>query len=131
MYIRLVLPHFVRKYGGEAGFFHEAYELKRDKERVPKWLRKELKQQSRWFGDNPDAPERIVLEFKRRRTVHGLCWFLPEAQEHIARARYVAWLMTEAGKPVREIRTYSPGQIFWRDENQIVAKSQSDMPRAF
>lgn len=131
MYIRLVLPHYVGRYGGEAGFFHEAYELKRDKINVPKWLRKQLKQQLRWFDNNLAAPGRVVLHFKRRNTIHGLCWFKPEAREHIDRARYVAWLMTEAGHPVREIRVNNPGQIFWRDEHQIVAKAPERICRAF
>ena len=131
MYIRFVLPLFERRYGGEAGFFHEAYEIRDSEDRAPDWLRKELREQLSWFNEHLPAPGRIERRFKRRRTIHGLCWFQPSAAECIQRARYSGWLMTEAGAPVREIRSRNPGEVMWRDDYQLVAKAPCDLPRAF
>lgn len=131
MYIRLVLPLYERLYGGEAGFFHKAYDVCRSSYGAEKWLRVELREQLDWFDTNLAVPDQLGRYFKRRRSIHGLCWFQPTAKECIARARYSAWLMTEAGSPVREIRVSNPGEVIWKDEQQLVAKAARKLPRAF
>ena len=131
MYIRLVLPLYERRYGGEAGFFHQAYDVCRSCEGDEAWLKKELREQLDWFNANLAVPDQLGRSFKRRRNIHGLRWFQPSARECISRARYVGWLMTEAGSPVREIRVRNPGEVIWRDELQLVAKAPNKLPRAF
>ncbi len=131
MYIRFVLPHFERRYGGECGFFHAAYKVRKSKDKAPKWLRKELRRELAWFDKHLPVPDLLERNFKRRRTIHGLCWFQPEARECISRARYVGWLMSEADVPVCEIQVRNPGEVIWRDEFQLVAKAPNDLPRAF
>ena len=51
--------------------------------------------------------------------------------EAISRARYLCWLLEEAGIPVREIRRDRPGEIIWRDHMQVVAKPERDHPVMF
>ena len=43
----------------------------------------------------------------------------------------MGWLLTEAGYPVLELRSRHPGEILWRDDQQIVARPPRDLPRLF
>ena len=116
--------------GAEYGLFHDAYDIARDPCQ-PDWLRAELERELGWFGRELEVPDRMCRTFRRRRTVWGICWFRPQAGTHITRARYMAWLMGEAGCPVEEIRTRHPGEVIWQDDHQIVARPGTDVPRAF
>jgi len=130
MYMRFVVPEWCDQAGTECGFFAEAYRIARD-ETLPDWLRDCVRAELDWFGRCLDVPRQLNRTFRRRGTVHGVCWFRPEAGEHISRARHMGWLMTEAGCPVEEIRTRYPGEVIWRDAAQIVARPGADVPRAF
>lgn len=130
MYIRFVVPLARRGICDEAGIFHSAYSVAPD-HAVPDWLREELARELRWFEWCLDVPERFARTFKRRRPKHGICWFRPEAGEHIARSRYLTWLMTEAGAPAREIRARRLGEVIWQDAHQVVARPLGRPPRAF
>ncbi|MCP5076197.1 MAG: hypothetical protein GY947_23245 [Rhodobacteraceae bacterium] len=131
MYIRFVVPVFRRDSRAEAGIFYWAYWVRNTDHFSERWLRDELAQELRWFDDNLPVPERLVMRFRRRNPIHGICWFCPEASEHINRARYISWLMNEAGAPVREVHAENPGQIIWRDPYQVVSKSETETPSAF
>lgn len=130
MYFRYVLPVRDPRTRAEAGLFGRAYDVARD-ERVPDWLRDALRSELGWFDDRLAVPERLSRRFRRRGTIHGICWFRPEAGEAITRARYAAWLMTEAGVPVSEIRIDDPGERIWQDAMQVVAKPGGHVPVAF
>ena len=85
------------------------------------WLGEEIQRSIDWFNANLDCPERLAPRARRRRGNHGVCWFRAEAMRHVAEARHLAWLITGAGYPVRQIRCHHPGEIVWRDDHQIVA----------
>lgn len=121
MYIRYVLSWRHPASRVEAGFFSLAYRVAAE-DRVPEWIRAELMREIEWFDARLPVPGRLRLRFRRRRAIEGICWFRPEAGEAIVRARYVGWLMTEAGAPLQEIRTADPGEIMWRDAMQVVAR---------
>lgn len=131
MYIRFVTPRFRQDYRGEAGIFHDADAACSKESQADEWLVSELREQIDWFNDQLSVPRELDIYFKRRRTLHGLCWFQAEAKECIERARYMAWLMTESGSPVRTIKSSDPGRVIWRDSNQIVAIPDGTVPRAF
>jgi hypothetical protein len=131
MYIRFVLPWRDPDSRVEAGFFRAASDVASAEDRVPEWIRAELWREINWFNAQLPIPRRIVREFRRRRAIHGICWFRPEAGEAINRARYAGWLMTEAGVPVREIRTSRLREVIWRDDYQVVAKPGRGLPVAF
>ena len=95
------------------------------------WIRSEIAEQLNWFNAHLDAPEKLGRAAGRHGRVHGICWFRPEAAEAISRARYVGWLLTEAGIPVRDLKCRHPGEIIWRDDMQVVAKPTRDHPRLF
>ena len=131
MYIRFGLPWRDPDSRVEAGLFSAAYRVARAEDRVLDWLRVELRRELDWFDERLPVPGRLRRDFRRRRTIHGICWFVPEADEAIGHARYVGWLMTEAGAPVREIRAARPGEIMWCDDYQIVVKPGRGLPVAF
>ncbi len=130
MYLRFVLASQLPACRAETGLFHRAYALARAHQ-VPDWLRAELRYELDWFDAHLPVPRRLVRRSKRRGSIHGICWFRPEAGEAISRARYVAWLMEEAGEPVRPLQSRDPGEILWRDPMQVVAKPGPHVPRAF
>ncbi len=131
MYIRYVLAWRDPDSRVEAGFFRAAYDVASAEGRVPEWIRAELRSELNWFDAQLPVPYRVCRIFKRRRAIHGICWFRPHAGEAIGRARYVGWLMTEADVPVREIRASRLGEVIWRDDHQIVAKPDRGLPAAF
>ena len=130
MYFRYVVPWRDEDTRAEAGFFRLAYDVAEAPE-VESWLRDELRRELAWFDERLPVPERLGRVFRRRRPIWGICWFRPEADEAIDRARYVGWLMTEAGAPVREIRSRVPGEVIWKDPMQVVAKPGDHVPVAF
>ena len=128
--MRFVVPAWCDEAGTECGFIDDAYAVARD-ETLPCWLRDGVREELDWFDRRLDVPAQLTRTFRRRGTIHGVCWFRPEAGEHITRARHMGWLMGEAGRPVEEIRTRHPGEVIWRDDVQLVARPGANVPRAF
>ena len=106
------------------GLFRSEYHPRYD-ESLPEWLRPPIEELYDWFGANLAVPRRFTVVSRRRRIYAGLCWFRPEAREHIARARELALLIAEAGQPTAMLKTRRPGQVLYRDEFQIVAKPEA------
>jgi hypothetical protein len=131
VFIRFVIPVYRHDSRAEAGFFYWAYWVRDRNGYAPLWIRQELARELFWFDSNLPVPDRFTRKFRRRRTIHGICWFRQEAGECVSRARYVGWLMTEAGAPVDEIRIDEPGEVIYRDNYQIVAKAPRNLVRAF
>ncbi|MEM1297752.1 MAG: hypothetical protein AAGH68_00635 [Pseudomonadota bacterium] len=97
----------------------------------PSWLRRDY-WATRWRVERIPVPYVLSDRGWHRWAAQSLCWLKPEAQEYVSDLRYLAWLMTEAGVPIREIRTRRPGAIYWEDDHQIVAKPEGRLtPRAF
>jgi hypothetical protein len=70
------------------------------------------------------APTGAETLHRRVQAASRICWFRPEAHEHIARARELALLIAEAGRLTAMIKTRHLGQILYRDDFQIVAKPE-------
>jgi hypothetical protein len=58
----------------------------------------------------------------------GVCWFVDDAREMIARAFALAALLRECDLPVTKLATRHPGQILYRDRWQVVAKPGEETP---
>ena len=61
----------------------------------------------------------------------GICWFVAEAREMIARAFVLVSLLNEAGMPSRKVATHRPGTILYRDPWQVVAKPIEATPTVY
>ncbi len=85
------------------------------------WHHAELRRELDWFNDQLDAPDRFFYRVGRRAERSGICWFRDSATDHVARARYMAWLLGETGTPILLRRQATPGCILWEDRHQVVA----------
>jgi hypothetical protein len=103
------------------GLFRAETPLLEDPE-LPHWLREPIESHYNWFNANLKRPFNAVSKRRRRLHVTALCWFRPEAQAHIARARHLACLIAEAGHPTAMIKDHYIGQIIYCDEAQVAAK---------
>ncbi|MCI4663918.1 MAG: hypothetical protein MRY74_04280 [Neomegalonema sp.] len=106
----------------EIGLFRAIGALE-DRLACPEWIQAAISAELAWFNAHLETPERIsrpVRRHKTQRETPAFCWFKPEAREHVERARHLAWLVEEAGVPIREIRARNPGRIIWQDIHQIV-----------
>lgn len=129
MYIRFVSARRHRHCAAEEGIFQSFRHVQlRDQ---PQWLRRD-------YWDTRRRVERLSVPYVltdrgwHRWAPQSLCWLKPEAEDYVSDMRYLAWLMTEAGVPIREIRSRNPGAIIWEDRHQIVAKPERrKTPRAF
>ena len=129
MHVRFVSPVIDRDTRVEAGFFRTRQIL--GTQNGPEWVQNELKEQFDWYNDNLEAPDELGKYFKRRDTIWGICWFKSEAKECIQRAHFCAWLLGEAGIPIRMLKANIRKEIIWQDENQILCKPMKELPRAF
>lgn len=130
MYTRFVAPERDALSRVETGIFQSINTVLYNQSN-PEWLRNALRTELDWFNDHLPVPSRLWIDFKRRNTLYGICWFRPDAHEAISRARYIQWLMTEADQLIEEIHTDRPDTILYQDDWQIVAKSGDHVPRAF
>jgi hypothetical protein len=76
----------------------------------------------------PAGAEPLWVKSRRRWRADGICWFVDDAREMIARAFALASLIGEAGVPAHKVATRRPGTILYRDRWQIVAKPEEATP---
>ncbi len=119
MYVRFVILTPDRR--PAPGLFRSGFHLE-DEPTVPEWLRLAVQEHYAWFNENLAVPRRFTVVSRRRHAYAGICWFEPTAREHIARARELAMLIAEAGRPTTMVTTRHLGQVLYRDEILIVAK---------
>lgn len=116
MYIRFIV--LARRPRRPFGLFRSDRRCLEDAE-LPHWLRDQIEAHDAWFNKHLRVPRD---RRGGRIDVCALCWFRPEAHEHIARARDLAWLLAEAGRPTAMIKTRHVGRIIYDDEFQVVAR---------
>lgn len=121
MFIRYALGRLDPWSGAPLGFFRVAYRLQWDPF-VPDWLQDALRAETDWFDRNLAVPGRLWRGDRARRGETGICWFRPEAREHLAHAHALQALIAEAGIAVGRLQTRDPGDVVWSDQDQIVAK---------
>lgn len=127
MYVRFITPWWRLPRGVDCGLFGPAYACARDSE-VPAVLREALWAEIEWFERNLPVPSRLRVKSRGRWRADGVCWFVDDAREMIARAFALAALVGECGVPARKVATRRPGQILYRDPWQIVAKPEAATP---
>ncbi|GJL96041.1 MAG: hypothetical protein DHS20C05_24460 [Hyphococcus sp.] len=127
MYIRFVTPRLVREARGvPAGVFRSGMNG------APDWLRAAIRDEYRWFNDNLRVPNRLgIVTRKSNRRYGGVCWFRDDARDCITHAYALSALLNEAGVPVTRIKSDAPGDIVYRDPQQIVAMPRKEGPRRY
>lgn len=134
MYVRFITPWWRLPRGIDCGLFGPAYACARDAE-VPALLREALWTEIRWFEAHLPVPgprrRAFCVRSRKRWRPDGICWFVDDAREAIARAFALAALIGECGVPARKVATRRPGQILYRDAWQIVAKPGAATPTAW
>lgn len=129
MYLRFVCGKRHPHADAELGIYFASMEV--DWEEQPKWLKHEFDEAFTRFC-YLKVPVVLKSATRHRYAKKSLCWLKPEAEWLINEMRYCAWLLTEAGMPIREIRSRHPGTILWQDEDQIVSlPDRVRVPRAF
>lgn len=128
-YVRFITPWWRVRRQVDCGPFGPAYAASRA-ELVPEVLRIAIREELDWFEDNlpVPAPHRDAFCVKSRGVWRpdGICWFVAEARQMIARAFVLASLLEEAGMPVSKVAAECPGTILYRDPWQVVAKPRRD-----
>lgn len=128
MYIRFVGARSHPHAAAELGIYFVQSRI--DWSQHPCWMREEFDEAFRWFRCL--AVPGVFKGKRHRHAARSLCWLKPEADWVLDELRYAAWILNEAGIPVREIRTRRPGMVIWQDEDQIVAlPGEAGVPRAF
>jgi len=129
MYVRFITPWWQVRRGIHYGLFGPAYECARHPE-IPAMLRDAIWAEIDWFNANLPVPagRSFLVKPRKRWLPDGICWFVDDAREPIARAFALAWLLKECGVQVTKVATHRPGQILYRDAWQIVAKPEAATP---
>lgn len=108
------------------GLFHAFHSLPRfDRE---DWRHHEIRRLNVWFNHNLDRPDRLAARVSRFAPRRGVCWFSDAAGEHVSNARYLAWLLSDVGIPIEELRSPRPGTLIWEDPHQIVVIPEPRAP---
>ena len=131
-YVRFITPWWRVRRDVDCGPFGPAYAAWRS-DAVPEVLRIAIRGELDWFEDNLPVPGGNAFRVKSRKIWRndGICWFVAEARDMIARAFVLAALLEDAGMPVRKVWASRPGTILYRDPWQIVAKPIAATPTAF
>ena len=124
MFIRFTLCTFDPSLRAQPGIFQAAgllpYLADND------WRGAEIERAYAWFNRHLAVPDALSRAIGRQGLREGVCWFRDEATQCIDQARYLAWLIEEAGLPTQELRSARPGIEIWRDTAQVVAVPDRD-----
>jgi hypothetical protein len=128
MYVRFIVPRRGRR-GVDLGLFRHA-DINAGDSRVHEAVREAIRIELDWFNANLPIPKRRVFLVKScgEWMADGICWFLDDAREMIARSFTLVSLLGECGVPATTVATRHPGQILYRDAWQIVAKPEEGTP---
>src|SRR3546814_12824755 len=108
MYVRFITPWWRLPRGTDCGLFGPAYACARDAE-VPAVLRAALWTEIEWFEQNLPVPSRLWVKSRGRWLPAGICWFVDDACEMIARAYALAELIGTTGVPPTHAAPPRPG----------------------
>ena len=128
MLIRFIASDPDREPDRPEGVFGAAYDILHVGT-APDYLRDEIRKTLDWFVHNLPIPDRFARSRRPHRADDGFCWFKMDATDCIEHVRYLTFLVSECGIPVRQITTESPGYVIYEDDSQIVAAPFSTTPR--
>lgn len=127
-YLRFIAMDPDREDGRPEGVFGAAYDLL-ERAVAPSYLLVEIRRILDWFVDELPIPDRFTRTRRPHRADTGLCWFKSNSENCVRNIRYLVFLVTECGVPVREVRTAKPGYVFYEDDHQVVAHPVAETQR--
>lgn len=120
MFIRFVVLRQDEDSGCLEGVFQAAYRL-RDEKRFDPAGANRFEALRQWFNLHLPVPGRFSLTRGRQSHRQAICWFKPEATEHLGKISELALLLERGGIPVRKLRTSRPGYLVYEDQFQLAA----------
>jgi hypothetical protein len=102
------------------GVFHAALSLE-DRGQLNEDAVSQLEELWRWFNLQLPVPYRFSRSRRRHAHSNAICWFKPNATDHIGKVRELASLLEQHGIATRRLRTQRPGYIVYEDQYQIAA----------
>ncbi len=128
MYVRFVTPRASCAARADRGLFGPAYWF-RDNRGAPQYLRDAIADEIDWFRAYLPVPDRFgVVTRRSQRPYAGICWYRDNARNAIAHSHALRWLLAECDLPTGQIVTDYPGDIVYRDDQQIVAMPRPGTP---
>jgi hypothetical protein len=74
-----------------------------------------------WFDGRLAVPTRFSRSRRPHAQANAICWFKPDATEHIRRIRSLVRLLEQNAVLTRTLRTTKPGYIVYEDCHQVAA----------
>jgi hypothetical protein len=124
MYLRFTVSERDSDSGAPKGLFMAAYDLLDDAE-LEDYERIQLRELLDWFGENLRPPPCL----KEGRYPAAVCWFDPEATEHVRRMWRLVWVLRGRGRLVKLHKTSHPGHFVYVDNSQVAAIPFAQQPR--
>ena len=81
-----------------------------------------------WFNEHLKGPYDYRLRTPRRAR-RAICWFKPNAREHLSRAWHMAWILERNDVFIRTIKVERTGYVLYEDEAQVLAQPFADIRR--
>jgi hypothetical protein len=122
---------FIRFVSGEineyshvsAGLFCAVFKL-RSEESLPEHELEALRDLARWFNIYLESPFDYLADAPRLE--RAICWFKPDASEHLARAWEMIGILERNNVFIRMIKSRKVGYILYEDEAQVFAEPFAD-----
>lgn len=119
IYVRFVCSHLVDGQRYRLGLF-QVRDYVRTNEHSEGWALSLIEEASLWFEEKLERPT-IFNYGQKKDAQQPICWFKPEAQEHIQRMHDLKIAFEACGIHVEVLRTRDVGKILYEDEHQIAA----------
>ncbi len=97
------------------GVFQAAYHLLHSSD-MYLYDEERLKEVWKWFRNNLLAPD-VFKQSKRE--VNAICWYKPDAKEHLQKMYEMIHILELYGYHVWQIKCHNPGYIVYEDDEQV------------
>ncbi len=126
MFIRFVSGDIDERSHVSAGLFCAAYKLRRS-ERLPDYEFEALIDLRDWFNVHLNSPFDHLPH--HRCYEPAICWFKPNAREHLQRAWELVAILERNDVLIWTIRSPRTGYVHYEDDVQVFARPYNDVRR--
>lgn len=122
MFIRFVSGEIDEDSHVFAGLFCAAHDLNGY---VPKYEVEALRELQEWFDINLKSPVKHLPRYYCYE--RAVCWFKPNAREHLARAWEMAMILERHDILIWTIKARRTGYVYYEDDAQVFAEPSNDV----